>query len=433
MKKYLKQFLFLNYLLLFFCLAKSIAQPHTYRQANFIKTVQLYQLNDPLSFAVTSLGNLNSLELHFDDMQGAVKNYYYSLELCNADWTACNLTPFQYLKGFSQTRITNYRNSSVTPLKYTHYQVQFPDKNMLPIKSGNYLLRVYFNGDTANTVLTRKVLVVDNKVSINASINQPFSPNLFKTYQKVLLKVDAKALNVANVAQQLKVIVLQNQRWDNAKVNVKPNFVYGFNLEYSNDNDMSFDAENEWRWIDLRSFRFKSDRIKEIEVDSATKGIKIYAAPDGDRRSVRYVRYTDYNGKFYAGTTENINPLWQTDYALIHFTYLPQGMQQFLNQDVYLLGDLAQGQNGFKQKLSYNSLKGLYETNLYLKQGYYTYAYATANKNEQGLNLKTLENSNWETENGYQILIYYRPWGARADELVGFAELNSFNNNTLKN
>ncbi len=53
------------------------------------------------------------MELHFDDLDGDVKNYYYSFVLCNEDWTPAEVTEFDYIKGFSQVRLDTYTSSSV--------------------------------------------------------------------------------------------------------------------------------------------------------------------------------------------------------------------------------------------------------------------------------------------------------------------------------
>ena len=51
--------------------------------------------------------------------------------------------------------------------------------------------------------------------------------------------------------------------------------------------------------------------------------------------------------------------------------------------------------------------KGVYQTSLFLKQGYYSYSYLTVNKNNSA-DKKELEGDYWETENTYTILIYYK-------------------------
>ncbi|MFX7824820.1 type IX secretion system plug protein domain-containing protein, partial [Acinetobacter baumannii] len=51
-----------------------------------IKTVKLFQQNNQESLPVLQLNSEDIIELHFDDVDGYAKNYYYSFVLCNADW-----------------------------------------------------------------------------------------------------------------------------------------------------------------------------------------------------------------------------------------------------------------------------------------------------------------------------------------------------------
>src|SRR5690242_8220920 len=71
-----------------------------------IRSVQLYQYGNQISFPLIPLGITEGLELHFDDMGNRVKNYYYTYQLCDADWTPSILHSFEYIKGFQNARIT---------------------------------------------------------------------------------------------------------------------------------------------------------------------------------------------------------------------------------------------------------------------------------------------------------------------------------------
>ena len=73
------------------------------------------------------LNSNDQLELHFDDLDADVKNYYYTFQLCNADWTPANIQSFDYIRGFQTNRITTYRNSSIAITRYTHYQAIYPN------------------------------------------------------------------------------------------------------------------------------------------------------------------------------------------------------------------------------------------------------------------------------------------------------------------
>ena len=116
---------------------------------SYIKSISFYKSGDPLSYPIVRLHSTDLLELHFDDLEGGVKNYYYAIQLCNADWLPAQLNYFDYAKGYSQMRISNYKASSISLTRYTHYQANIPDKNCMPTKSGNYLLKVFLDGDTS--------------------------------------------------------------------------------------------------------------------------------------------------------------------------------------------------------------------------------------------------------------------------------------------
>ena len=66
----------------------------------------------------------------------------------------------------------------------------------------------------------------------------------------------------------------------------------------------------------------------------------------------------------------------------------------------------------------------MYETNVLLKQGYYNYTYLLVDKNNPAVR-STVEGNYYETENVYTILVYYKPFGGRTDELIGIGTLNS--------
>jgi hypothetical protein len=67
---------------------------------------------------------------------------------------------------------------------------------------------------------------------------------------------------------------------------------------------------------------------------------------------------------------------------------------------------------------------GRYYINLLLKHGVYDYEYVWVDKNNNADDVP-LEGSHFETENDYQLLVYYRPPAARWDELVGFSMINT--------
>jgi len=394
-----------------------------------IKTPQLFVYGNQLEYPILRLNSNDRLELLFDDLDADVKNYYYTYQLCNADWTPALISQFDYIRGFSQTRISFYHFSSIALTKYTHYQAIIPDVNCVPSRSGNYILKVYLDGDTSKLVFTRRFLVAENEVNIGAQIFQPFNPQISYTHQKIQFTVNTKNLTLMNPFQQIKVVLLQNQRWDNAITNLQPSFYTGSTFQYTSDDNPVFPAGKQWRWVDLESFRFQSDRVDHADYQKASTSI--FVKPDFDRSRQPYYFYNDINGLFFIQTTDNINPLWETDYATVTFTFVPPEKIPFSDKDLYILGKFTDYALSDATRMNYNAEKGIYETHLFLKQGYYNYAYVTVEKDSTANKIPSFdftEGNNFDTENSYMILVYYRQMGGRSDQLVGIAKLNSLVN-----
>ena len=387
-----------------------------------IKAVRFHTYGDQQALPVYKLNSGDRLELHFDDMDANVKSYYYTYQLCDYDWKPVTLSPFDYIKGFTQQRITNYRFSSIAFTRYTHYQVILPEANSLPTRSGNYLLKVFLDGDTTKLAFTRAMLVLDPKSSVMAQFIQPFTPQYFKTHQRLKFTVNLEGLNAFSANQQVKVLVLQNNRWDNAQGNVPPTFIRGNALEYNSENNFVFPGGKEWRWLDLRSFRLQSERVEKAEYSK--NATKIFVKPDIDRTGQQYVYYQDLNGLYQVTTYETINPYWQGDFATVQFSYVTPTQTPYQSKDLYLFGQLTDYKLNEASKMQFNPEKGIYEGTQFLKQGYYSYGYMLVDKNDP-TQQSELEGNYWETENTYTILVYYKSFTDQSDQLIGIGKLDT--------
>ena len=141
-----------------------------------------------------------------------------------------------------------------------------------------------------------------------ARIVQPFTPSLFTTHQKLVVHADNKGLNAFSAGQQVKVVVLQNNRWDNAERDIQPTYIRGSVLEYNTENSAIFPGGKEWRWLDLRDFHLQSDRV--LTADYKKNSTDIYVRPDGSREAQRYVYYRDFNGMNSIEAIRVLNPFW---------------------------------------------------------------------------------------------------------------------------
>ncbi|MFT4154694.1 DUF5103 domain-containing protein [Parafilimonas sp.] len=423
----MKQFLFTAIISLLLVSHLAAQQPDKIYMPN-IHGIKLFPAGNQDAYPIVSLNATGSLELHFDDFSSNIKNYNYTYVLCDADWQPANLSPFDYLQGFTQGRLTQYRNSSVAKTKYVHYQAALPEQNCIPKLSGNYLLKVYLNGDTSKLAFTRRILVLNDIISVSAKITQPFNTQLFRTHQKLQFTIDKTKLNIVNPQQQLKVVVLQNFRWDNAVTDIQPTFMRNNMYEYNNETTLVFPGGRPYRWVDLKSFRFQSERVDSVNQNIVP--FDVWLKPDMQRTGLRYVSYVDRNGFFDISTTDVNNPWWQGDYANVHFMFVPKNAADFTGKKVFMTGELATGAGDDNIcELDYNTDKGVFEKTLLLKNGYYYYTYITKAYGSKSSAAETAdtEGNFSETENSYTILVYYRSLSDRADQLVSAVTLNSSN------
>jgi hypothetical protein len=96
---------------------------------------------------------------------------------------------------------------------------------------------------------------------------------------------------------------------------------------------------------------------------------------------------------------------------------------------VYVFGALSDWQLRDEFRLAYDSVQQRYTGRALLKQGYYNYSYAVAPK-RAGTPPDEIyfEGTHQETENQYDLLVYYRPPGTRTDLLIAYQaiDLNKF-------
>ena len=166
----------------------------------------------------------------------------------------------------------------------------------------------------------------------------------------------------------------------------------------------------------------QSDRV--LTADYNKNSTDVFLRPDGPREGQRYVYYRDFNGMYTVEAIRGINPFWEGDYATVYFSFAPPNGIAYTNKNIYLFGQLTNYNYADSLKMSFNADKGVYETHLFMKQGYYDYTYLAVDKNNPA-NRREMDGNYYETENLYTILVYYKSFIARSDELIGVATFDS--------
>ena len=386
-----------------------------------ICAVQLTLAGSPLSMPIVNLNTPNNaLVLQFDHMGDQLKDYKYTLIHCDSDWQRSDLSDNEYMQGFTDDRITQVQPSFNTLAQYTHYILGLPNQNIRWTRSGNYILQM-FDTDDDRLVLQRRFMVVEPLWRIDAEFVRASKVDKQDTHHEIDFTVIPKGVRVSMPQNDVKAYVLQNGRWDNALGPLKPFITRGDNLVFDYQDQIIFPAGKEFRFFDIRSFDYRGEFVRSI-VEMPTY-FEVTLQPDESRYDRPVIFRPDSDGRFVIDNTNANQTLLQCDYAAVLFSIKQN--QELDGADVYVFGELSDWQLKPEFKMKYDEQARAYWCEAWLKQGHYNYQYMVVDTRTGKPDLEGFEGNWFATGNQYTILVYFRPFGARFDRLLGAVTLNS--------
>ena len=386
----------------------------------FIKTIEFYGSNSEFSGTpIIPLGG--SLELKFDDLTAAENDYYYEIEHFNFDWTPSILAKNEYLEGFDNIRLFDFSNSFTTLQPYTHHELQLPNQNTRRFKvSGNYLLKIY-NQDK-QLLFSRKFIVYENLVDVQVTLRRTRDLRTIKEKQVVNFEIGRKDFIFRNPEQTVKTVVVQNNDFNTAIYDLKPQFTQGNILIYRYDQEASFWGGNEYLNFDNKDIRQGTLRIQRVELDELYNS---YLYPNFVRDGREYIFNPDINGAFRINSVQGEDNDIESEYAKVHFSL--QNYKDLNGGEIHLYGRFNNYVLDDTTLMKPSEKEANLLTNeLLLKQGFYNYKYVYLDKNGKFIE-GFISGDHDITENDYQVIVYYRDIGARYDRVVGIGYGNSEN------
>jgi len=385
-----------------------------------IKTVLCYNSNKEQSLPVIMLNSSETITFSFDDLLAGTQNYWYTIEHCTAEWETSKISSIDYLGSFNDDRIINYRYSSNTTRKYTHYEISLPNTQIQPKIGGNYVLKVYLDGDKNKPVISQRFYVLDSQVAVAAEVTNSMQVENRNYKQKINFTIN-HAFPIPNPYQDIKAVVMQNFNANTIQVNTKPSFVRPNQLVYNDLNTNDFWGDNEFRKFDTRSLRYKADNVKDIYRDNQSVNVMLFQ--DAPRTVGAFANQYDENGNFFIRNTDGRDDKTEAEYMSVLFTLNAPAPSS--NGDAYVVGRFNNYTTSNENKLLYDANRKQFYGNVILKQGLYDYEFAWFNNDTRVMETKPFEGSFFQTENSYQIFVYYRRPGARWDTLIGYTNLSN--------
>lgn len=386
-----------------------------------IASARLFPQGEMLAPPVLRLNSPEVLELHFDDLDGELRPYRYTLLHCTRDWSLSDLEPFEYLDGFAEQELRNYEFSTATRQKFVSYIQNIPSEELKPLLSGNYLLIVWNDDAPGKPVLTRRLMVLESGVDITVEDFRPAANRYRDTHQGLRFRINTRSFEDSGPADRLGVVVMQNDRWDNAATDWSPQFVRDGELVFDNPGQV-FEAGREYRYFSTRSLSYLSERIANIDRSSNPKVIDLVR--DDPRSYQRYSYRPDMNGNWFVALDGNENSgdrdEREADYALVRFSL--NYPAPLIDSEMGITGSFTDGRC---LPMSYDFDRNLYQAEILLKQGRYDYQYCGCGNNGKVTDLSFVEGNWFEAENHYSVLTYYRDREQNYDRLVGYKRINT--------
>jgi len=407
------------------------AQTHTRVFSEQIRTLRVERMFLLLEDGVVDGSNPdNTLHISFDEMSHDLHFYTYTVRHMAADYNReSDITTGEYIRGFTTQDITAYEHSINSSREYTHYSFDFPNADMTLTKSGNYRLSVYEDGDPSKRVAEVDLCVVEPLARLDTRVRYNTDIEFNGRFQQVDIDVDLKQAGISYQPAEMQVRVTQNNRLDNMVVLTQPTFVEPYKLRYINNKALIFEGGNEYHHFDAFSCFYAGTGIDRVVYELGDYHVQLFA--DEITRG-QYIHQFDSDGRFIVNAERTYDADIEAEYMWVHWV-LPVEKPWF-DGALYVGGELFNNEMSLRNRMQYDTEARCYWLTALVKQGGYDYQYwfvpKIINQNSpysvsrsEEITTKTttqrVDGSYWQAENEYAVYIYWRPFGARYDRLIG--------------
>lgn len=393
------------------------AQTHTHVYNEQIRTLRVER-------EVLMLDDLTPLHISFDEISHDVHFYTYtvqSLEFKGDKLEVNNaILSSEYLQGFPTKDITDYEHSMNTSREYTHYWFDFPNEDMTLTKSGNYRLTIYEDGNPDNKVADVDFCVVEPLVKIDTYVRANTDIEFNGRFQQLDIEINTTALDLRD-PNEVRLVVTQNNRIDNAVGVDKPTFIEPNRLRYINNKALIFEGGNEYHHFDAFSCFYAGTGIDRVYHELGDYHALLFT---DEITQGQYIHQFDSDGRFVVNAERTNDSDTEAEYMWVYWT-LPMD-KPFFDGSLYVGGEIFGNELGLSNRMQYDTEAKVYWLTALVKQGGYDYQYWFCGKGSQNkTTTQRVDGSYWQTENEYAVYVYWRPFGARYDRLVGVQVIRS--------
>ena len=385
----------------------------------YIKTISFTTNNENYSTNLPIIKLGEKFALDFDVLNNQEEDYYYTIDQLNFDWSKSQLIKSEYLRGFDNIKIQNYKTSFNTYQTYSHYKLKIPNQDVRITKSGNYILKIY--DEYGDIVFSRKFIVYESITTVPTKIKRLRNLKYIHTKQSVSFQVNPVTIQLNNPKNTVKTLIIQNNNLSTSIGNLKAQYTIGSKLIFNYDEESSFWGGNEYLFFENKEVRSSNLNIRTFNLFDIYHN---YLFTDYPRFNNSYTYNPDINGGFLTTALNADDIDIEADYVNIHFSL--KNSTNRPGESIYVVGAFNNYSIQPKYRMTYNSASDSHELMLKLKQGFYNYKHVLVNEYDE-INQGGVSGNYDETENDYKVLIYYRGYGYRYDRVIGMGQASSIN------
>lgn len=425
------RFVSLQLALLPFALHAELGETYyTHPVGDDVKTLRVVADGDFAKLPVIDNTQNSGLEISFDILSDEQVYVQYYLVHCDADWQQDDLSELDYVDGFMPVRMEGVQPSFNTLVNYWHYSLSFPNQELPLLISGNYAVVFHVEDEPEDVLAVACFSVTERLAFLGGEVTAKTDIDYMAQHQQLTLQCSWSQARMPylDAGNDLHLVVTQNRRPDTRRDVLHPTRIEGGKVWYEHQQDLIFEAGNTFRrfeFIDRHYATFGVERLRY-----AAPYYEVELVEQRSRQGGVYLFDHDQHGRFvtHAVGVDDVNT--EGEYFWANFT-LAGAMPPRKGRDIYLTGDFTYGQLLPQFRMEYDTERGCFTGRVRLKQGHYNYQFVVGEEwipgdTDEGYapaSLAPVEGNYYETQNEYDLYMYYRAPGDRYDRLLGVGQL----------
>ena len=380
-----------------------------------IKTLQTIVGDDFMRLPVIDLSGKEGLEISFDYLSDEQAWLSYRIIHCDRNWNQDDLDELEFADGFLPVRITDVAPSFNTFVSYYHYRISFPNEDVSLTASGNYAVLIHPEDDEDDILAVATFSISEQLAFVKGEVSGNTDIDYNKSHQQLTIDLSwgQSKLPYVDPAEDIRLVVRQNRSDETRREIAAPARIEGSRAVYEHNRDLIFDAGNSFRRFEFTDVRYATFGVDHVDYHAPYYYVTLQTGRS--RSDAAYLYDQDQHGRYLVHALHVSDEPTEAEYFKARFMLkAPMSLER---KGIYLSGDFTYGQFSVDFRMNYDENEDIYWKDVVLKQGAYNYKYYVDEKPS------ALEGDHYETDNEYDIYIYYRPNGARYDRLLGVAQI----------